>query len=230
VVGKAVAVALLAVGSLGCDPVRRETHVGPTPRPTPTAVEALTAQDVRVLVAVRARALQRAEERVTAIEASGPTSSRALPDLGEEEREAARALGVDHRRYVWAGDRAARVLAMQRQAEDRRLLVGELGRTQTDLLAQMSEATDPAAREFLEAQLRSIEAQIADLRAGQSVAPGVEAEVALLEAARVDLALLRSREEKLQDRLRALVRREGGSSRASSADGAGKTRGTPGSP
>lgn len=222
--GKAVAAVVLTLSLLACDLSRRETATVPTRNPTPTAVETLTAQDVRVYLAVRARALQRTEELLTQVEAGGAKPVSALPDLGEEEREAARALGVDHRRYVWARDRAARVLAMQRQAEDRRLLVGELTRTQSDLLAQMAQTSDPASRDFLQAQLRSVEAQVAKLRADQGFASGVEGEVALLESARVDLAILRTREEKLQERLRVLVRRE------ASAGGEGRTKGTPGSP
>lgn len=199
--------AVVALVVVGCDPPGQQ---GPQPaaqRPTPTAIATLSAPDVRAYVAVRGRALQRVEEVAAVAEARGPGSTASLPDLGEAEREAAAALGVEYRRYLWARDRTARVLALQRQAEDRRLLVGELTRTQADLLIQMGQTSDPASREFLQAQVRSIEAQVARLRKELAGAPGVEAEVALIEAVRVDLALLHSREERVQEKLRQLVRR-----------------------
>lgn len=199
--------AVVALVVVGCDPPGQK---GPQPAaqtPTPTAIATLSAPDVRAYVAVRGRALQRVEEVAAVVEARGPGSAASLPDLGEAEREAAAALGVEYPRYLWARDRTARVLAMQRQAEDRRLLVGELTRTQADLLIQMGQTSDPASREFLQAQIRSIEAQVARLRKELAGAPGVEAEVALIEAVRVDLALLHSREERVQEKLRQLVRR-----------------------
>ncbi len=215
---------MVAIVAVGCGRPGREEPGSIAPRPTATAVVTLSAPDVRAYVAVRGRALQKVEERVAAEEARGSGPAASLPDLAEAEREAAAALGVEHGRYVWARERTARVLAMQRLAEDRRLLIGELTRTQVDLLNQLGQTSDPASREFLQAQVGSIEAQVARLRKELAGEPGVEAEVALIEAVRVDLALLHSREEKVQEKLRQLVRRQ------ASAGGAGRTRGTPGSP
>lgn len=220
---RALAAVAVATVALGCGSPGREGQGSATPPPGATPAAALTESDLRAYVAVRGRALQKVEEALAADEARGPRSAAALPDLGEAEREAAAALGVEYRRYLWARDRTARVLAMQRQAEDRRRLVAELARTQSDLLGQIGQTSDAASREFLEAQVRSLETQIASLRREQHDGHGVEAEAALVAAMRVDLAVLHSREERLQERLRQLVRRAG-------EGGAGKTRGTPGSP
>ncbi|HPW56779.1 MAG: hypothetical protein KA072_14285 [Thermoanaerobaculaceae bacterium] len=218
------AVAVVAMVAAGCGQPGRVAPDSPAPKPTATAVATLAAADVRAYVAVRGRALGKVEERVAAEEAHGSGSAAVLPDLVEAEREAAAALGVAYGRYVWARERTARVLALRRLAEDRRLLVGELARTQADLLNQLGQASDPASREFLQAQIRSLEAQVAKLRKELADEPGVEAEVALIEAVRVDLALLHSREEKVQEKLRQLVRRQ------VNEGGVGKTRGTPDSP
>lgn len=163
------------------------------------------------------------EEALAAGEGRAEGPAAALPDLAEAERAAAAALGVDVRRYLWVRDRTARVLALQRQAEDRRMLVAELTRTQGDLLSQLAHTTDPASREFLQAQVRSIDAQLAKLRKELGGAPEVEAEAALAETVRVELAVLHSREERVQERLRQLVRR-------ASEGGEERTRGTPDSP
>lgn len=177
-----------------------------------------------MVVAVRVKALQRLEESVTRAE-QGPSPGLAgVLEFGLAEREAAAALGIDWRHYTWARDRTAHAMTEQRQAEDRRLLVGELTRTRDDLLAQMAQSTDPASRQFLQAQLLSVEAQLGRLREDMHKSPQMVEEEKVLDAARVDLATLQSRQERLQERLRPLLP-------GSSAGGdAGRRTGTPGSP
>ncbi|MCU0293916.1 MAG: hypothetical protein MUF10_18360 [Thermoanaerobaculaceae bacterium] len=195
--------------------------VGPV---VPTPVRALTARDVRMVVAVRVKALQRLEESVTRAE-QGPSPDLAgVLELRLAEREAAAALGIDWRHYTWARDRTAHVMTEQRQAEDRRLLVGELARTRDDLLSQMAQSTDSASREFLQAQLASVETQLGRLQQDLRQSPQMVEEEKLLDAARVDLATLLSRQERLQERLRLLLRS------ATAGGAAGRRTGTPGSP
>jgi hypothetical protein len=177
-----------------------------------------------MVVAVRVKALQRLEDSVTRAE-QGPSSGLAgVLELNSAEREAAAALGMDWRHYTWARDRTAHAMTEERQAEDRRLLVGELTRTRDDLLSQMAQSTDAASRQFLQAQLVSVEAQLGGLRQDLRQSPQMAEEEKLLDAARVDLATLLSRQERLQERLRLLLRKP------TAGGGAGKRTGTPGSP
>jgi hypothetical protein len=177
-----------------------------------------------MVVAVRVKALQRLEESVTRAE-QGPSPDLAgVLELRLAEREAAAALGIDWRHYTWARDRTAHVMTEQRQAEDRRLLVGELARTRDDLLSQMAQSTDSASREFLQAQLASVETQLGRLQQDLRQSPQMVEEEKLLDAARVDLATLLSRQERLQERLRLLLRS------ATAGGAAGRRTGTPGSP
>lgn len=197
------------------------TTAGPV---VPTPLKALTARDVRMVVAVRVKALQRLEDSVTRAE-QGPSPGLAgVLEFKSAEREAAAALGIDWRHYTWARDRTAHAMTEQRQAEDRRLLVGELTRTRDDLLSQMAQSTDPASRQFLQAQLGSVEAQLGRLRQDLHQSPQLAEEEKLLDAARVDLATLLSRQERLQERLRLLLRK------SSAGGGEGSRTGTPGSP
>jgi hypothetical protein len=202
----------------------------PVPVPTeagsvsPTAFEVLTSRDVRMLMAVRVKALQRIEESMTKAELDASPTLASVLDLRSAERDAAAALGMDWRRYTWARDRAARLWTQQRQAEDRRLLLEELTHTRDDLLSEIVKSSDPVGRQLLQAQLSAVEVQLGRLRQDQRQSPQVAAEEKLLEAARADLATLQSREERLQERLRLLLRK------ASAGGGAGKRTGTPGSP
>lgn len=216
---------VIAVLLAGCgrsrEPGPPAAAAGPA---APTAVRALTARDVRMVVTVRVKALQRLEDAVTRAE-QGPSPGLAgVLELRAAEREAAAALGVDWHHYTWARDRTAHAMTEQRQAEDRRLLLGELGRTRDDLLSQMAQSTDPASRQFLQAQLVSVEEQLGRLRQDLHQSPQMAEEAKLLDAARVDLATLQSRQERLQERLRLLLRD------SSAGGGAGRRTGTPGSP
>ncbi|HNX49909.1 MAG TPA: hypothetical protein PLS53_04930 [Thermoanaerobaculaceae bacterium] len=209
----------------GCGRSQAPPQTPTTPHvAVPTAVGALTARDVRMLVAVRIKALQRLEESVARVEQSPKATLAGVTELISAERDAAAALGMDWRHYTWVRERAGQVWTEQRQAEDRRLLMGELTRTRDDLLSQMAQSTDAASRQFLQAQLGSVEVQLGRLRQDQRRPPQVAEEERLLDAARVDLATLQSREEHLQERLRLLLRK------ASAGGGAGSRRETPGSP
>jgi hypothetical protein len=199
--------------------------VAKRPAAASPVVEALTSLDVRTLVAVRTKALQRLEDALEKLSGDQAGAVAQLGELSSAERDAAAALGMDWSRYRWARARANQVMTAQRQAEDRRLLVGELSRVRDDLLSQMATTTDGASREFLQAQLASVETQLARLKEDQKLPPGLAREAELLATARVDLAMLAGREERLQERLRQALRRAG----AATGDGAGRPTGAPGS-
>ncbi|OYV92637.1 MAG: hypothetical protein B7Z68_10110, partial [Acidobacteria bacterium 21-70-11] len=95
-------------------------------RPAKTAARTggespLTAADVQAFVAVRARALQRLEAALADVESKGGDVLAHVQELSVAERDAARALGVDWRRFTWVRDQIGRLLTSQRQQEDQRL-------------------------------------------------------------------------------------------------------------
>ncbi|OFV82997.1 MAG: hypothetical protein A2Y78_09765 [Acidobacteria bacterium RBG_13_68_16] len=179
---------------------------------SPTAARAidqepLTPFDVQMFVAVRGRALQRLEDALTDVEQTGGDVLRHVQELTVAEREAARSLGVEWRRFTWVRDQVGRLLTSQRQREDQRVLVAELTRARQDLSVQLEAARDPASRQFLEAQLKALSAQMEKLERDQQL-PTPQAEQAkLLEAARAEIATLQGRQDRVQHRLQALIER-----------------------
>jgi hypothetical protein len=179
---------------------------------SPTAARAidqepLTAFDVQMFLAVRGRALQRLEDALTEVEQTGGDVLRHVQELTVAEREAARSLGVEWRRFTWVRDQVGRLLTSQRQREDQRVLVAELTRARQDLSVQLEAARDPASRQFLEAQLKALNAQMEKLERDQQLPTPQAEEAKLLEAARAEIATLQGRQDRVQHRLQVLLAR-----------------------
>ncbi|HVN31212.1 MAG TPA: hypothetical protein VMT45_04435 [Thermoanaerobaculaceae bacterium] len=171
----------------------------------------LTQFDVEMFLAVRGRALQRLEDALTEVEQSGGDILGRVQELTVAERDAARALGADWRRYTWVRDQVGRLLTSQRQREDQRVLAAELTRARQDLSAQLEVARDPASRQFLEAQLKALTVQVQNLEREQQVPPPQAEEARLLESARAEIATLQGRQDRVQHRLQVLLERSGAS-------------------
>jgi len=171
----------------------------------------LTEFDIQTFLAVRGRALQRLEDALTDVEQSGGDILGHVQELTVAEREAARALGADWRRYTWVRDQVGRLMTSQRQREDQRVLAAELTRARQDLSAQLEVARDPASRQFLEAQLKALTAQVENLEREQRVPPPQAEEARLLESARAEIATLQGRQDRVQHRLQALLDRSASS-------------------
>ncbi len=160
-----------------------------------------------MFLAVRGRALQRLEEALTDVEESGGDVLSHVQELTVAEREAARSLGVDWRRFTWVRDQVGRLMTSQRQHEDQRVLTAELTRARQDLSAQLAAARDPATRQFLEAQLKALNAQMEKFERDQRLpAPRAE-EAKLLESVRAEIATLQGRQDRVQHRLQELLQR-----------------------
>ena len=171
----------------------------------------LTEFDIQTFLAVRGRALQRLEDALTDVEQSGGDILSHVQELTVAEREAARALGADWRRYTWVRDQVGRLMTGQRQREDQRVLAAELTRARQDLSAQLEVARDPASRQFLEAQLKALTAQVENLEREQRVPPPQAEEARLLESTRAEIATLQGRQDRVQHRLQALLDRSSSS-------------------
>jgi chromosome segregation ATPase len=165
----------------------------------------LTAFDVQMFLAVRGRALQRLEDALNEVEASGGDILGRVQELTVAEREAARSLGVDWRRYTWVRDQIGRLMTSQRQREDQRVLGAELTRAKQDLSGQLEAARDPASRQFLEAQLKALTVQLDKLEREQQVPPQQAEEAKLLESSRAEIATLQGRQDRVQHRLQVLL-------------------------
>jgi len=192
----------------GC---RRESAAPATPAATPAeAAQAaeLTPADVEMFLAVRAKALTRLEEEVDAAESRGGSLLTRVVELSDAERDASAGLGFEWRRYRWVREEIARLQSAQREREDAALLTVELTRAREDLAAQLKLARDAASRQFLEAQIASLDRQLEGLttkaQAGEVDARGRE----LIARVRAELAVQQGRQERLLRRLRDLVERE----------------------
>jgi chromosome segregation ATPase len=160
-----------------------------------------------MFLAVRSKALQRLEDALVEVEQSGGDVLTHVQELTVAEREAARSLGVEWRRFTWVRDQVGRLLTTQRQREDQRVLLAELTRAKQDLSAQLEAARDSASRQFLEAQLKTLNSQLEKLDKDQRLpTPRVE-EMKLLESARAEIATLQGRQDRVQRRLQELLQR-----------------------
>jgi hypothetical protein len=201
-------VALLALS--GC---RREPAPAPPPPTVPppaTAVPAeLTAADIEAYIAVRNRALARLEETLGEVEKGRRDRLAAVLEVLPVERAAAAGLGVDWSSYVATRERAAHLRSRQRRSEDTQRLLLELRSARDDLASQLAIARDPASRQFLEAQLRTLAVQIADLESERELTASEQSQLLLLEVYRAEIALLNGRQEKIEREARALARPPG---------------------
>ena len=196
---------LLLVPGCGSDPgeLRRPAATS-TARPD---VEALTAADVDMFVAVRAKAMTRLETELDEAESAGSALAR-IAELSVAEQDAVGALGFEWRRYRWAREEIARLHSAQRQREDSLMLTIELTRARDDLAAQLQVARDPASRQFLEAQVASLNTQLEKLAGGTQVGEGEARGLELIARVRAYLAVQQGRQERIQKRLRELIQRE----------------------
>ncbi len=205
-----LAAAAAAVSFLGsCRPVEAPA---PPPATSPTAARpaedgALTPFDVQTFLAVRGRALQKLEDALADVEASGGDVLAHVQELTVAEREAARSLGVDWRHYTWVRDQVGRLLTTQRQREDQRVLLAELTRARQDLAAQLRVSRDAASRQFLEAQIKALDSQLAKLEGDQALPTPRAEEMRLLESVRAEIATLQGRQDRVQRRLQDLLQR-----------------------
>lgn len=203
----AVAIVAVVIVAAACE--RGERRAAPVAQPSPSAVgspQALTRADLEALLAVRGKALQRLEESLEEVLRSGGDVGTRVKELSAAEREAAAALGVEWRRYVWVREEVARLMSLQRQEEDVALLRAELEKAQQELEQQLKVTRDRASREFLEAQRQTLERQHAKLVDPARTTPARAEAMELLASFRAELAVQQARQEKLQRRLREILR------------------------
>ncbi len=214
--------AILAAGAAALAACRQGGGPVAAGGPAPTAVRAneespLTAADVQAFVAVRTRALQRLEEALADVESKGGDVLAHVQELSVAERDAARALGVQWRRFTWVRDQIGRLLTSQRQHEDQRLLEAELTRSRDDLDAQLKAARDDATRQFLDAQLKALSSQLDRIERDRQLPAPQAQEMRVLESARAEIATLQGRQDRIQHRLQELLQKAAGEPSATPA-------------
>lgn len=177
--------------------------------PTPTVGAVLTREDLATYTAVRSRALQRSEETLARLERGEISPVAAVEDFASADRRAAALLGVEWRRYALIREEVGRAISEQRRREDSRLLVMELERALEEMRVQHRQARDAATREFVQAQIASLERQLERLAREEDLLPEEEEQRAMLDRVRADLAMQAGRQERLQRRLRELLQAHG---------------------
>ncbi len=163
---------------------------------------------MEMFLAVRAKALTRLEDELAAAEQHPGAELARVVELSTAEQDAVASLGFDWRRYRWVRETVASLLATQRQREDSELLSVELNRARDDLESQLKVAKDPASKQFLEAQVASLIAQLGKLTGGRPPAPGETRSLELIAGVRAELAVQQGRQDRVQRRVRDLVQRE----------------------
>ncbi len=211
----AIALAGLLTACGGPKSPATQTPASPSAEGAETAP--LSQQDIRLYIAVKDKALQTLEDALDDVEAHGGDVVSRVQEISAAEREAARSLGVDWRRFTTVRDQVGRLFTAQRQREDERLLAVELSRARQDLEGQLQVARDQAARQFLEAQLKALRAQIEKLDKEQQRPPAQDEDARLLEAVRAEIATIQGRQDKVAHRLEALLERAAASAPAFTA-------------
>lgn len=204
-----VVLAIAILVQCGCGHEPTAAPAKPTvPTPTAAPVE-LTAAGIEAYIAVRNRALARLEETLADVEKGRMDQLATVLDVLPAERAAAAGLGVNWSSYVATRERAAQLRSRQRRSEDTQRLLLELRSARDDLASQLALARDPASRQFLEAQLRTLSRQITELESERELTASEQSQLVLLEAYRAEIALLNGRQERLEREARALVRPPG---------------------
>jgi hypothetical protein len=200
----ALAIALIALSTCR----RAPAPAPPTPAPAPATAVAveLTAADIEAYIAVRRRALTRLEDALAEVGKGRTDRLAAVLELVPAERQAAAGLGVEWSAYTATREQVARLRSRQRRSEDTQRLLLELRSARDDLASQLAIARDPASRQFLEAQLRTLAGQIAELENERELTPSDQSQLLLLEAYRAEIALLNGRQERVEREARALAR------------------------
>ena len=184
-----------------------DTAPAPSQVPATKGPLRVAERDVRQLLAVRGRALQRLESDLTGLELQGGDVSSRVEELSAAERVATEMQGLEWRRYDAIRQRVSQLLTVERQRDDRRVLIGELERTRMEMVRQQATVKDPATRQAIEARLAGLAARLTDLRRGQEVGASDREEMAVVDAARPELAALDRRQEAIQQRIKAALER-----------------------
>jgi hypothetical protein len=203
--------AILTVLLLTVSACRRDGGggMGAKASPTPDGVSGtLTTNDMMMFLAVRAKALTRLENEVAAAEQHGGSLLAHVVELSTAEQDAVSSLGFDWKHYRWVREEVASLVAAHRQREDSQLLTLELTRARDDLQAQLTVAKDAASKQFLEAQVASLNTQLEKLAGGRPVADGEAEAMELIAGARAELAVQQGRQDRIQRKVRELVQRE----------------------
>jgi hypothetical protein len=210
-----VSALLIAVASLAAMALPACRHDGSgsaPPAPTPTASgagETLTKADMEMFLAVRGKALTRVEDEVAEVERQGGGGLLAkVVELSTAEQDAAASLGFNWQRYRWVREEIASRLAAQRRHEDTELLHLELSHARDDLMAQAKLAKDPASKQFLEAQIAGLNAQIEKLTTDRPPTASEAHSLEMIASVRAELAVQQGRQDRIQRRLRELMQRQ----------------------
>lgn len=208
---RSVLVGAVILGLIAC---RAETPESEPPSPGPAAFPAaeseLTADSIRMFLEVRELALQRLDRAMAAAERRGGGAAADIEELSSAERRAAEAAGADWKRYAAVRDEVGRLLSLQRQREDARVLGLELRHAREDLAAQLKSSRDAASRQFLQAQIDRLTLQIEKLEVEREPTAAEVRQAELLEAVRVSIATQQGRLEKIQRRIKEQVQRSRG--------------------
>lgn len=182
----------------------------PSPSSTPAgAGETLTKADMEMYLAVRGKALTRVEDDLAEVERQGGKDLLAkVVELSTAEQDAAASLGFDWSHYRWVREEIATRLAAQRQREDSELLHLELSHARDDLLAQVKLAKDAASKQFLEAQVAGLDAQLEKLANARPPTANAAHSLEMIASVRAELAVQQGRQDRLQRHLRELVQRQ----------------------
>lgn len=185
-----------------------------TPAPTPTAGEmaeslVLTPEDMELYVAVKRKALSRLEEALDRLQEVGGDPLRELGELTVAEREAARALGVDPQKFARVQEAVARLVAMKGREEETLRLEQELQRNLEELEKLAEHTKNPAARQFLEVQVRALRGELAKLAEERHQIGGEREQLQLLARFRVEMAQLQARQDRLTRRIREAIAASG---------------------
>lgn len=200
---------LMAMAAAACVGDRTAPEIVGEPGPSPAAAGTLNPADLNAFVTVRSRALLRSEETLDRLERGEISPLAAMEDIASAERRAAALLGVEWRRYSAIREEVGRTITEQRRREDSRLLTLELERALEEMRNQRQQSRDAATREFVQAQISSLERHLARLELERELPPNEAAKREMLDRVRAELAMQAGRQERLQRRLRELLQAHG---------------------
>ncbi|MCS7182208.1 MAG: hypothetical protein NZ869_03775 [Thermoanaerobaculum sp.] len=157
---------------------------------------------MEVYLAVKRKALGRLEEALDRWQNSPAAPTRELLELTVVEKDAAKALGIDPARYRAIQETVARLTALKGRQEDALRLERELRRSVEELRFQAQHTKDQATREFLQAQITSLQEALARLAEERTQQTADEASFVVLSRYRVEMAQLQARQDRVARRLR----------------------------
>ncbi len=204
--GSLPAALIVLVSTCGGETPGSRTNPAPTTGAARPAEIELTTDDIRLYLQVRELALERLDRELASAERRGGGASAAIEELSAAERRAAELSGADWKRYTAVRDEIGHLLSLQRRREDARVLGLELRRAREDLTAQLAVARDAASRQFLQAQIDRLAAQIDTLEEEGEPTQSELRHAQLLAAVRVNIATQQGRFERIQRRAKELLR------------------------